>query len=725
MKNIALIVLVRKAIVNKLLFIVGTSLLSNSAYAEFIYNGQNKLTLEHYSVSGDNTNGLYQFEGLQAYDDLNINFSENYSNYHSIRGYLLVNTNKSDYRGEHGSKINNASMIFENGESNTPYRLEIGDYFASQSRHTLQRGLKGVQIEWQPQTSASPYSLQIFIGRSAQDYNILFDGDKDFFIGGSWLTENKSLGSFALTSVNYHSASVNGNNMENVSSLSWQNEFNSTNFTHIIEAEFAHLSGKNTSSDSLSGNSQFIKFNGYNQSGANYLINLEKNNDQFNPTGAAVTADHETIDLQWGQTISDSMNARIRSQRYQDNISTNNISTSRINGINISGQPFNKRKGLLSKLNFNIDLYKQTDKDINRTFDRDNTSLQLNASIPIHFNLRSRLNYQRFKTDNLVANSSSKRQSISTGLDYRFNMNNWIGNFSPTLQYVEDIDVSNKETSNFSLGWVLSASKHGHRVLFSHLFTDFRAIDPAAIKSTTAQTRLEWQKDWKQHGLSIGLDHFNRAPENNTNTDSYKISIAWSYRFDQSTFSTPFDQSTFSALKPSIQSQKISKFDHLGDLALGARFDTNARQILKTAHYTFTGNSGRYQLFEGKLFVDIENRQLMAIETRTGNIKTASILISINRDPTSSKAIYQRILDKLLNVYGSPSLNIERGSFSTNWLKNLQTNEFSRIVEWTTKSGILRFGIPKPKTGQVRIEMQLRRQHPSADSNDWGLLIVL
>jgi len=115
----------------------------------------------------------------------------------------------------------------------------------------------------------------------------------------------------------------------------------------------------------------------------------------------------------------------------------------------------------------------------------------------------------------------------------------------------------------------------------------------------------------------------------------------------------------------------------------------------------------------------------MAVEARSGNIETAHVLIPINSDPTIAKATYQRLLDKLLNIYGSPSLNIERENFSANWIENLQSNDFSRIVEWTTESGVLRVGIPQPKTGQVRIEMQLRRQHPSADSNDWGLLIVL
>ncbi len=712
------LVLIAKNRLLTLTLIVLSSALPTLAFAELLYNGQNRLSFDYYNVTGDKSNGLYQFENGQAYNDFSLYFSDNYSAYRSMRGYVLANTNNSDYRGDYGTKVSNASFSYENGESNTPYRLEVGDYFASQSRRILQRGLKGLQIELQPQNSTIPQSIQLFIGRSAQDYRTLFEDDTDYYLGASWLTEDEKYGALAATSVNYHSTKNAGNNIENVSSIMWTNDFKSSHFTHTIEAEIAYLSGKNATTNSLNGYSQFLKFSGYGSSGQNYLVNLERNDEQFSPVGAAVTADRETIDLQWGQRFFDTMNIRIRSQRYQDKYTTANATTSRINGINVSGVPFSTVSNLFKNTNVSFDLYKQNNRDENRTFDRDNRSLQLNISSPINEQLRSRLSYQWFKADNIVANTDSTRQSISAGMDYIFDKYNWRGTISPTLRYTEDIDVFQNATSNTSLGWLINASKNGHRLLFSYSFVEYRADDPLTIESNTAQTRLEWKKDWKQHSVSAGLDHFNRDPDNNRTTDSYKVAFSWTFRFEKPT--TQYQSTSPTSISPTILS-----FTRLDDLSLGAIFDDTTIQALKNAGYSFLGNSGKYKLYTGQLFPIIDNQQIIAVETVAGSINAASILIPTSHDPMQTEQLYQRVLDEMLTLYGTPSLTIERGEFSTDWIDQLQTNKFSRFVEWPTATGIIRMGIPRPKTGQIRIEIQHRRLQPSVDDNDWGLPVVL
>jgi hypothetical protein len=107
------------------------------ARAELVYDGTNRLTLKYYYVDGDERNGLYQYQGWQGYDDLQLYFSDIYSPYRSLRGYLLATANQSDYRGDKRGKLSNASVSYETGESGIPYRLQVGDYFASQSRYTL------------------------------------------------------------------------------------------------------------------------------------------------------------------------------------------------------------------------------------------------------------------------------------------------------------------------------------------------------------------------------------------------------------------------------------------------------------------------------------------------------------------------------------------------------------------------------------------------------------
>jgi len=378
--------------------------------------------------------------------------------------------------------------------------------------------------------------------------------------------------------------------------------------------------------------------------------------------------------------------------------------------------PFGSSKGFLKKLNASLDIYQQDDSNESRSFDRESRSLQLNLSMPINRYWRSRASYQRLELDDNVAGNETTRQSLFGGVDYLFKYKNWSGTFSPTLQYTHDIDVSKNRTKNISLGFLLNASKKGHRVLFSHQLVDFQASDPTATESTTAQTRIEWQKDWKKYSLIVGFDHFNRAPDGNADTDSSKISLSWIYRFDKARPQvTRTDTKNFT----------VTSFSQLDDLRLGAEFDGQVKDILKNANYIYAGNSGRYQLFEGKLFSNINNRQVLAVESRVGSIETANILIPVSRNYITAQETYKRFLDELLTKFGSPILNIDRGNFNVDWISNLQKNKFSRIVEWQTDSGVLRFGIPRPKTGQVRIELQLRRQHLSPNNNDWGLSIIL
>ncbi len=700
-----------------ILSIIGLSIISQPALAAFTYSGQNKLTFEHYSVEGDESSGLYQNEGWQNSDDFSLNFSDHYSPYSNMRGYIIGSSNHSEYRGEKGETISNASVVYQTGESALPFRVEVGDYFANQSRHTLQRGIKGIQLELQPQIADAPHSIQLFFGRSATDYQTLFDGeDRGYYLGASWLTESKTWGAFALTSINYRSTDAMGSALENVSGLAWEKGFTIGSFSHTLEAEFAYLSGENSASDALDENSATLKLSGNNRTGYDYLIDLERNGEFFSPNGAATTADRESANLQWGQPITDHINARVRSQHTRSNLSSDNITATRLTGFNIGGLPFSRFDHLLKGLNITADIYRQDDWDEAKSFERENSVFQLNSSLPINRNLRSRLSYQWLLTDNKIADTRSKRLTLSAGFDYRFAVSQWQGALSPTARYIEDRDVSGKQTSNLTLGGLFNISRDGHNLRLSHQTISYNADDPAAAESTTAQTHIGWNKDWQRHGFAVGIDHFNRNPEGSENSDSYKFSLAWSYRFAKK--ATP-------AAPIQHEERGITPFSKLSDLTLGSPLNTTTKDALKQAGFLTSGSSGIYQLYEGKRFNSLDNRQILAIEDSAGRVKSSHILIPIANRAAQSQKVYQKLLDELLATYGSPSLTIERGAFAANWLTALQDNKFSRIVEWQTESGILRFGIPKPITGEVRMELQLRQHHPSADSNDWGLLLAL
>jgi len=688
---------------------------SKFAFAAFEYQGQNTFTLEHYDVDGDLSRGIYPYEGWHRYDDLSLYFSDSgllYENspYETMRGYVQASSNHSEYRGQHASNLNSAAMHYENGEFSLPIRLDVGDFFASQSRRTLQRGLKGIQLEFQPKSLPSSQSIQLFWGRSAQNYDSFFDEKKDYFFGGSWLVDTAKAGSFALTSVGYNDGSDQDN--ENVTSLAWEKGFSAFSFNHTLEAEFAYLTGENTANSDLNGHSKFVHLSGIGDAGKNYLLSFEHNNKEFTPTGAALSPDRESIDIQWGQYFCKRMNMLLRGQRYRDSLSTSNPQTTKLYGVNIVGLPFRNYP-----LNVNADLSFREFGNKDDTLDQDFLSFNLNLAMPINQQWRNRMAYQWQEQDNQASGDVSHRQFISVGADYSNELKGWKTVVSPNLNYSEDLDASDEVASNLSLGLVLNAEKNGHSLLVSHQRVQFKSEASQGIDSDIAQSRIQWRSQWQAHTLGVDLDWYAYDRDLESAVDSYKMSFAWTYKFQKPKSITP----------PIIRKmQTIDTFEFLDDLKLNQFYDTSLGTELSNAGWRNAGQSGAYDMFEGQLISAISNRQVLALEKSSSAINSANVLVAFTgSDAVSTKREYEAVLDELLKMYGAPIRERSVGTFDNNWHTRLNDNKLIRIVEWQTESGVLRYGIPRPKAGDIRMEIQLKPKHSSLNDNDWGVSLGL
>ena len=74
--------------------------------------------------------------------------SRRLSPYERQRLDLAGTLNASEYRGvERGLALERGTFFWEKGDAALPFRAELGDFFAYQSLRTVQRGLKGLQIE--------------------------------------------------------------------------------------------------------------------------------------------------------------------------------------------------------------------------------------------------------------------------------------------------------------------------------------------------------------------------------------------------------------------------------------------------------------------------------------------------------------------------------------------------------------------------------------------------
>ncbi len=689
--------------------------------AELGYDGWNTFTLEHYDVAGDRSSGLYQTEGWQRHNDFGANFYEQYSPYQSMRGYLQGSANNSAYRGPSGGRLTSASLHYENGELGLPFRVDVGDFFATQSRRTIQRGLKGVQLELQPGGTSLPQSLQVFWGRSAQDYDLMFDDRKDYFYGGSWLVEAGFIGAFSVSSVgyydddyqsndNYSSTAESGGN-ELVNSVAWHRRFDGDGFTHAAELELAYLNGESQDNDDLNGSGAFFELSGYGIRGKNYLISYERNNREFRPAGASVTPDRETIDTQFGFAMYRALNLRLRAQQYRDSISGNNALRTRVAGANLSGRPLNGRD-----LTMNLDAAFRAVSDASHSVNRDDLTLNLNLAAPVNSQWRNRMQLRWQETDDYVSDDLSHRYALALGADFSHAHSGWESLLSPTINVSEELDGSGGASSNFSMGLAFNTRKDGHSIELSHRQNNFDTDSSRGLNSDVGQSRFAWRSEWGSHVLGASYDWYRYDRENTSAVDSYKAALYWTFKFEKPDASVQTIREERSSL-PS--------FVGLDDLRLNQWYDESLEETLANSGWSDSGQSGRFELFDGRLFPELSNTQTLVLEKSGSALLSASVLVAFsNVNSGANQREYERVLDLLIKQYGAPIQERNVGEFTPDWRVKLNLREFERIVQWQTASGTLRFGVASSSFGAARMELQLRASAMSMERKDWGVKVA-
>ncbi|MBN8531273.1 MAG: hypothetical protein J0L97_05370, partial [Alphaproteobacteria bacterium] len=171
-----------------------TSLAAPACAEESVFSGweiygNNTARYEAYDIGGDPSASPYPHRGSHMYDEFDVNFARQFSPYRRLRGQIFGLVNGSDYRQiDDGLVPERLNIQFENGESSIPYRVEAGDFFANLSYRTMQRSLKGAQVELQPDfgNPQRRHSILFFSG-AQQPYWRHFDASEDYHNGASWL----------------------------------------------------------------------------------------------------------------------------------------------------------------------------------------------------------------------------------------------------------------------------------------------------------------------------------------------------------------------------------------------------------------------------------------------------------------------------------------------------------------------------------------------------------
>ena len=683
---------------------------------------------DSYAVSGDAEVAPYSKTGTQYYSDLAAGFARRISSYEKISAQITAAINESAYRGnERGGIVQRLKAEWEKGDAAIPFRAEAGDIFAFQSLRTLQRGLRGAQVEWQPETSwGKRQSVLLTGGTTAASYR-KSDTPNDRFASVGWLIEETPLGTFNLSNTwgNRRGDANAVGYSQSVTSLGFLQTFNQSWQRVSIQGERALFRGSNDAqgqgqgevhdqASSLSLDGRVINLP------LNYLMRWERYGQGYRPSGAAAPADTDQTTLQASWRFITGQNWVVRFLQARDGWDSNREIRTRTAQTTFSGP-------MIDRVYLNLDFASQH-RDGKPTAleqptrDRiDNGRAEFTYSFPDSFwggsNIRTGFSGRRAASE--VANTVSYSRDLFLLAGVPFELGGFRGMVSPGVTWRDQTDTTGTQKS-FSPTLLLSASRDQHSFTVSRATTRLMLTD-AITDASGKQTAFSYSYNARQFRLTIDGEHIDRVSPFDQRASARRIGFSITIPFDR-----PPGGNAAGGNDAGIAAGAgvfAGTSFNLRALAPGTEL---ASLDALTAQFRMAGFStqGNYRVSESQVFNQVTLRQRVVV--RTVNDRVEVVAIVIDTDPGASSADvqrqYERIQESMLRAYGSPSVNSEQGSFSPQLVNDLNSGVFRRVMEWRTDSGMLRLGIPRRLDGQLRFEIQLAPQfNSSVEVNRWSL----
>tara|TARA_R110002072_G_scaffold204033_1_gene362063 strand:+ start:6501 stop:8732 length:2232 start_codon:yes stop_codon:yes gene_type:complete len=690
------------------------------------YNTYRADTFEH---SGDTTASPYPNRGFQQFDDFNLNFSRQFSAYETVNAQISGTVDDSEYRtAKEGLIFERGYLTWEKGDVGIPFRMEFGDFFGNQTYRTLQRSLKGFQIELQPELFLGKrHSIQLFGGITNQNYRELND-EKDFFSGASWLIPETQLGLFSLTVVNNTTEPVNNNSKlsQTVYSMAWGKAAEYFQQKLEIEAEYALFNG-----DHSSGAEQHQKDEGFfaqlkgksNNIPLTYRFRHERYGDDFRPNGSSITANQRSTEIHLGWRFSTGLSVRGRLQTFRTNWETINPTDRDVAGLTLSGTfiPAIQLSGTVGS--FVSD--NETRDDTTRSLTH---STNASFSLPIVDHWVGRFGGLLTEVDNRVSGDTTVSRQISVGVDHDFDISGFIGSISPSLVLRNTTIAGSVTTSDISPAMSLYLTKGNHNLALSHntLLQDSRSL--TGNDTDTHQTSLNYSYSWNSHQFQIEGNYFDRNPIPGDDTHAYRIGVSWTYNFDRPA----------RAARPAQPVQQVSPEErgaavveasgsynavaNIADLAPGMDMGVIQARLESWGIIDPLVRSG-LSIYETPFIEAIDHRQRLGLISSNNELTKSVLAIEFDDlgDIDSTLQVYEEVRKVLFDRYGPPINRIEEGEFSSSLGADLRSGRFTRIIDWETKTGKLRFGIPFRTDGQVRMELIHASNFPTGENNFWSI----
>lgn len=695
-------------------------LIENDAFAEWDIRGSNTLHLEDYTVQGQNKAlSPYTDEGFQPFNDTEVTFSRRVSPYEEFRGGVGGVLNYSPYRAQDEDfTLERLNLTWEKGDAETPFRAEFGDFFGFYSLRTLQRSLKGAQVDFQPHETPSglKHSLQVMAGFSDPNYRDV-DLKNDLYTGASWLMETRDFGTFSFSGVsNLRERSSEHRDLQQmVFSVAAQKGIEAAGQRLSLEGELAFFGGDvDQGTASRSGEQDkglFVLLDGRTVAKPlTYSIRYERYGQDFQPNGAAITANQELTELRTAYRLEDGVILSARGERVTNNLERGIPLHTTLGGLTISGPML---QGLGPGTTVRLDGSIQKAENDSSTVDTRTYAGSANISTPVaplwtaNFGLR----LQNFEDSR--NNTDAVTREISVSGDRRIEALGLAGSVTPGL--VMRRNGGTAGTVDFGPSLALSLAGGAHAFNFNYSFLGQNPTGRENTNTHNVSTTYEYTRG--AHVIGAEVAYQSRLPEATFGTQSYKFGVFWRVNFARPAKAAP--------RPPESQ----------GDIAGGEPEDFRIVDIppgmtiqqaqARLGRYRISGGVARagVTVYETPLLPAISQRQRLAVEADGNRVTRTALIIDLD-DPgnaTGVSRLFERLREILIGRYGNPEKTFTVGQIRPSLVADVNSGALIRTAEWRTAAGAIRLGIPRRRDQQVRIEIQLTKGFAPPRQTLWSI----
>lgn len=720
----------------RILSSLGFVLLSSSAYAQdwtdWEISGSNTLRHDNIHNSGNNAASPYPLGGGHTYNEFDLNFSRNYSPYTRVSGQFFGVINESDYRHpDEGFVPERMNFQVLSGETAIPMRLDAGDYFANISYRTLQRSLKGAQLELQPGTAllGAEHSLLFFSGTN-QPYWRHADFSEDRYEGASWLMGG-NWGQLSLNSVHNHFEGLSGftDQTQWVNSAAYATDFRLGTEKLELESELAWFSGDYGTGAGMQGKSDlgiFAELQGRSRyfTAADYRLRYENYGAHYQPRGAIITPNRESQEAFLGWRFDSGVYAQGRIQLFEDNADQGDEQDSFITGLRLTGPLLGR---WMPDVSGSLHAYAQEVETQSGSVNLELETISFSLAKPLNETWNGEVLGFYQNQDN-AANPSQDETIRQAGfrLNHNFDFQGFTGSVSPGLT-IRDVDSANGDSVEIHPLIDVNLYKDAHSFTASYSFLNQNRYGAATVVDVGTQTAgLHYSYQWDIHEIGLEAFWYDRDVQTLQNTENARIGLYWTVNFHKPQGSGQFSNARYAvaenAASPLAETPLVADITLVENLALN---QLASAQLLHPSLESLGGpvTIGRAHIFEAQLLEDFSERQRLAlIEDSKGNVEKTVLMIESEGTgrPDRLAQTYARLRDSLIARYGTPDTVYEKGEFSNNLMQDVQTGQFVRVIEWHLPGSTLRFGLPRRTDGQMHFELQRAKSFSSPRNPNWS-----